>query len=481
MVDIFQKLEVSKKKLVFKHKEVQESFYGYGEDPEDDDEDELLEELVNGRISEEILLDECKYMFSLARYRLQGILQSNQVLDANQDLDIKCREYTEKMDIEVVAHDLIALVFYLLGFVNIFPKALVCSSSIMMHLVPSGTKGETREGDKAEINKKETSERGIPTADRSQLDRLYMLVAELQENMLKHMKDKEDMINRIINLEKQVVTMSQQSSEKTEWRCHHLQECTTESKSPNVQVNNGDQSKDGVKHTPEKDDMYQGRARIEGRNTTVSPNVGSHSAIEDIPNIDKNEDKARQTSKQRHKEANNINKTQDEEEQKSQSFKESKTMKGDPIDVAKVEQGEKSDQVFEFQRRRKHKSNKVIVKDIHQNNVGLRKPIMQGAKPVKTVPLYVKNILLSGDESDSEIEAMVTNYAKSKDIRVNKCYIVKYKGCDTVVGCKLVVQEDFVEVALGKEIWPEHVQCRIWERPDVWRKIRKMGEYTRNR
>ena len=60
-------------------------------------------------------------------------------------------------------------------------------------------------------------------------------------------------------------------------------------------------------------------------------------------------------------------------------------------------------------------------------------------------------------------------YAKSRDILVNNCYIIIYRACDKVIGCKIIVLEDFVEVALR---WPEHIVCGRWERPEVWNKIR---------
>ena len=78
----------------------------------------------------------------------------------------------------------------------------------------------------------------------------------------------------------------------------------------------------------------------------------------------------------------------------------------------------------------------------------------------------------NGDDNDSKIETMVVDYAKSRDVNVNNCYIIRYRGCDTIIGCKIMVLDDYVEVALRREPWPEHIVCRIWERPEVWNKIR---------
>ena len=67
---------------------------------------------------------------------------------------------------------------------------------------------------------------------------------------------------------------------------------------------------------------------------------------------------------------------------------------------------------------------------------------------------------------------MVVEYAKARDTKVNNCYIIKYRWCDKVIGCKIIVLDDFVEVALSSETWAEHIVCRRWERPEVWNKIR---------
>ena len=79
---------------------------------------------------------------------------------------------------------------------------------------------------------------------------------------------------------------------------------------------------------------------------------------------------------------------------------------------------------------------------------------------------------MDDDENDSKIGAMVVEYAKSRDILVNNCYIIRYRGCDKVIGYKIIVLQDFVKVALRSETWPEHIVCRRWERPEVWNKIR---------
>ena len=46
---------------------------------------------------------------------------------------------------------------------------------------------------------------------------------------------------------------------------------------------------------------------------------------------------------------------------------------------------------------------------------------------------------------------MIVDYAKSRDVNVNNCYIIIYRGCDTIIGCKIMVLDDYVEVALRRE------------------------------
>ena len=99
---------------------------------------------------------------------------------------------------------------------------------------------------------------------------------------------------------------------------------------------------------------------------------------------------------------------------------------------------------------------------------------MQGARPrpVKTVPLYLKNIKVNGDDNDSKIGTMVVDYAKSRYSNVNNCYIIRYRGRATIIGYTRMILDDYVEVALRRETWPEHIVCRRCERPEVWNTIR---------
>ena len=66
------------------------------------------------------------------------------------------------------------------------------------------------------------------------------------------------------------------------------------------------------------------------------------------------------------------------------------------------------------QRRRKQIGNKEILRGSHQNDVASGNACMQGARLVQTVPLYLKNVKVNGDENDNKIGAMVDEYAKSR-------------------------------------------------------------------
>ena len=54
-------------------------------------------------ICAESLREERENMFHFARYPLQGILQSDAVLDDSQELDIECRKCTDSSYVSVVA------------------------------------------------------------------------------------------------------------------------------------------------------------------------------------------------------------------------------------------------------------------------------------------------------------------------------------------------------------------------------------------
>ena len=86
---------------------------------------------------------------------------------------------------------------------------------------------------------------GIPTADRSRLNKLYCIVVKLQKRMTEHVKDKEGMVARIGSLENEVAAMSLKLVDKTvcERHCHHLLEHNEESKSQNSQLQSGEQNK----------------------------------------------------------------------------------------------------------------------------------------------------------------------------------------------------------------------------------------------
>ena len=91
---------------------------------------------------------------------------------------------------------------------------------------------------------------------------------------------------------------------------------------------------------------------------------------------------------------------------------------------------------------------------------------------METVPLYVTNIQVE-DETDGDIASMVIDYAKSRGVKVANSYIIRYKGCAHAVGCKVMVGVESVEIALRPETWPEDIACRRWERPDVWKDMRR--------
>ena len=95
-----------------------------------------------------------------------------------------------------------------------------------------------------------------------------------------------------------------------------------------------------------------------------------------------------------------------------------------------------------------------------------------GIIETKCRPAVLKNIEVNGDDNDSKIGTMVVDYAKSRDLNVNNCCIIIYRGCNTIIGCKIMVLDDYVEVALRRETWPEHIVYRRWERREVWNKIR---------
>jgi len=97
---------------------------------------------------------------------------------------------------------------------------------------------------------------------------------------------------------------------------------------------------------------------------------------------------------------------------------------------------------------------------------------LQGARRVKTVPLYLMNIQIN-DETDDDIAKMVVEYTRTKGIKVSNTYVLRYKGCTDVVGCKIMVAEEYVTIALKMETWPEDITCRIWEKPEIWKEIRR--------
>ena len=101
---------------------------------------------------------------------------------------------------------------------------------------------------------------------------------------------------------------------------------------------------------------------------------------------------------------------------------------------------------------------------------------LRGVKSEKGTPIYVKNIAVDG-ESDYEIASVVQDHCKEIGLRVMSHRIIKYRGVYDVVGCRIVVPQSQEYMALDYKNWPDEVEVRRWESPDVWYRKQENDNY----
>ena len=107
-----------------------------------------------------------------------------------------------------------------------------------------------------------------------------------------------------------------------------------------------------------------------------------------------------------------------------------------------------------------------------QGGLSSTKPKLRGRREEASCTLYLKNICIENGDRDCDIEDMIKDYCKKKDLRVMNITIMRYKAVKDIVGCRIIVPQSSEQVASSTHFWPEGVTCRRWEAAKTW--------YTKN-
>jgi hypothetical protein len=88
--------------------------------------------------------------------------------------------------------------------------------------------------------------------------------------------------------------------------------------------------------------------------------------------------------------------------------------------------------------------------------------LLIGAKPERSMILYLKNIFTE-DREDDHMCRDIKSYCRQVGIRIMTTDIVHNRFCEDVVGCRIRVPVSQVDKALSIETWPDEITCRKWE------------------
>ena len=477
----------------------------------------VVEEMVE-EFDTEFLTGEREKMFECAKDRLRMILKSNAVLDDKHVLDIKCKKRTGKNADTRIAGDIVDLFIYAVGQKEVFPKESLSTTCKMIDLVPNvgqETREESRVGD-------------MSIADKTQLTELFNIVMELQDRVAANGKDKEGMLARIKHLEDDASKVNLILVEGGV-RGRNVESCEKHTKSNTKPLS---PYKD-ADETYAVESAVEYTSRILGSSIATSPEEVSPRATttqgieeeeeeeeeeegkkddDDVEEVEEEEEDEEEDETEEEPQQQQQQKGADDNEEMGKEGKDDEESRPmvivNPPIIAKegevqgqlkqpklseissiiIEDSETNRSQESLQAKKsyadtvQHGVRKVQanqqsgkptkLKGNTQREVRSGKARLQGVRRMETVPLYVTNIQVE-DETDGDVASMVIDYAKSRGIKVANSYIIRYKGCAHAVGCKVMVGVEYVEIALRPETWPEDIACRRWERPDVWKDMRR--------
>ncbi|CAH1797102.1 unnamed protein product [Owenia fusiformis] len=100
---------------------------------------------------------------------------------------------------------------------------------------------------------------------------------------------------------------------------------------------------------------------------------------------------------------------------------------------------------------------------------------LSGLKFERSRTLYVSNIRMDFDDTDTDIEDRVKRHVSSFNVNIVKINVIHNRFNKFRVGCKIDVPESNVDDAMDSENWPDPIEVRIWTR------FKNRGQYTDSR
>ena len=137
--------------------------------------------------------------------------------------------------------------------------------------------------------------------------------------------------------------------------------------------------------------------------------------------------------------------------------------------------GEWKVQVSPKHRRDERRKNNVKAVSSNHGNTGTT---LRGTKPQKTVTLYVRNVTMKNNDTETDIMESVKGYGVANGLDILNVYLIYNRYSDNIVGCKINVPEDQVETALCESFWPTDISCRLWQKQRSRDPARSTGAVT---
>ena len=111
----------------------------------------------------------------------------------------------------------------------------------------------------------------------------------------------------------------------------------------------------------------------------------------------------------------------------------------------------------------KNQWNKAGGRKKRRSQLGNRRiPELKSAAEVALREIYIQELDCSTCRGSKEFEEMVLDYCRKRGLNAVDACTIPVKNCRTKSGCKLTVQQDDYDTAMGREFWPRGTTLRPW-------------------
>ena len=87
---------------------------------------------------------------------------------------------------------------------------------------------------------------------------------------------------------------------------------------------------------------------------------------------------------------------------------------------------------------------------------------LKGVPIERAKRVYLRNVYVDVGDTEADIKERVRKYAVSRGLRIMGINIISNRYIEDVVGCKLLIPETQLSIALSNDFWPENTNCRVW-------------------